>query len=555
MIKQINIVQYRKLKNIQFDFSKGINIISGTNGTCKTSLLHIISNAFQAVPKSFEYLSDPKVLDTIKSLNKLNNPKIESLTRGDNEYNDPAPNIKGPLFRCEYFDETSLEFRKHNSPKNNRFSIKPKYPKDKKESLPIIPIIYLGLFRLYSFGEFNNDDEIKDINKKIPETYLEEIKELYKDFTGIEIKYKSQQDMGGIKNRAEFISDKEGVDSNTISAGEDNLFIILTALTSLKYYFESLNKENTNPVESILLIDEIDATLHPAFQIRLLDTFKEYSEKYKIQIIFTTHSISLLEYALSQKQKVIYLIDDLTRVTQMPSVDKYKIEMYLKNKAKKDIYLPKNIPVFTEDKEARIFLKELINYYKNKDKAFSQISGIFHFVDANLSCEALKNIFQDDQILRSTMRSICILDGDQAPDPYTFKANLANHIITLPENAPPEVIFFEYSKFLYENDISEFWNNSDVQEQGFTKIYYRTNIKSEIDNIDKKISESNHLRKRDENKRIFKDYQLFFNFVIRHWLHDPKNQDKIATFFKNLNILFKKVAAFHGINPNDWNII
>ena len=166
MIKQINIVQYRKLKNIQFDFSKGINIISGTNGTCKTSLLHIISNAFQAVPKSFEYLSDPKVLDTIKSLNKLNNPKIESLTRGDNEYNDPAPNIKGPLFRCEYFDETSLEFRKHNSPKNNRFSIKPKYPKDKKESLPIIPIIYLGLFRLYSFGEFNNDDEIKDINKK-----------------------------------------------------------------------------------------------------------------------------------------------------------------------------------------------------------------------------------------------------------------------------------------------------------------------------------------------------------------------------------------------------
>lgn len=44
MIQKISVNQYRKLKNLDFEFSKEINVISGTNGTCKTSLLHIASN-------------------------------------------------------------------------------------------------------------------------------------------------------------------------------------------------------------------------------------------------------------------------------------------------------------------------------------------------------------------------------------------------------------------------------------------------------------------------------------------------------------------------------
>ena len=98
--------------------------------------------------------------------------------------------------------------------------------------------------------------------------------------------------MGDIKVRSEFTSNIEGIDSNTISAGEDNLSIILTAVISLKYYYESISP--SKEVESVLLIDELDATLHPAFQIKLLNLFREMSEKYKIQVVFTTHSICFL---------------------------------------------------------------------------------------------------------------------------------------------------------------------------------------------------------------------------------------------------------------------
>lgn len=64
---------------MDFDLSKGINVISGTNGTCKTSLLHMVSNAYQAVTKKCDWLQDAACLDVIKQINSMTNPKISAL--------------------------------------------------------------------------------------------------------------------------------------------------------------------------------------------------------------------------------------------------------------------------------------------------------------------------------------------------------------------------------------------------------------------------------------------------------------------------------------------
>ena len=270
----------------------------------------------------------------------------------------------------------------------------------------------MGLSRLYAYGEYSNDENIIPIKKKLPDKYLNEISDTYKNFTGIDISYSGQQNMRDIKTRAEFSSQLEGIDSNTISAGEDNLFIIITALISLKYYYENIN--SYKEVESILLIDEIDATLHPAFQIKLLNLLKDFSQRYKIQVAFTTHSLTLLEEALNKKMNVIYLIDNISSVNQMQDVDIYKIKMYLKSVLRKDIYISRSIPIFTEDDEARLFLKSIFEYFDSQYKEkFLGVAQLFHLVEANISADALLNIFKDSKLLRSTMRSICILDGDK----------------------------------------------------------------------------------------------------------------------------------------------
>ncbi|ECZ5841399.1 AAA family ATPase, partial [Salmonella enterica] len=44
MIKNIDFVSFKKLKGINLPFDSHLNVISGTNGACKTTLLHLISN-------------------------------------------------------------------------------------------------------------------------------------------------------------------------------------------------------------------------------------------------------------------------------------------------------------------------------------------------------------------------------------------------------------------------------------------------------------------------------------------------------------------------------
>lgn len=548
MIKNINIIQYRKLKDLTLSFTKNINAISGTNGTCKTSLLHLLGNSLQAPTKTCSWITDEKCLPIIKAVNNVTNPKVESLTRGDQTYNDPAHGVKGPLFSVDYYGAESLNFRRHNSTQMTRYAVKPKYQPGTKDTLPYCPVIYLGLSRLVPFGEFQNDDALSNIKKKLPQSYQDEIAELYKKFTNYEILFNATKQMGDIKVRSEFSSNVEGIDSNTISAGEDNLSIILTALISLKYYYESIS--SANEVESVLLIDEMDATLHPAFQIKLLNLFREMSEAYKMQVVFTTHSMSLLEEMLAKKDNVLYLIDNVTSVFQMEDPDIYKIKMHLQSLTQEDIYEDKVIPLFTEDDEARCLLELLFDYYQKTYSEFRNVSGLFHKVLTNISAENLTGIFTDSKLLHTTMRSICVLDGDH-------KSDITNFIVALPGKAAPEAVLLNYIEKLYDDD-DPFWRDRTIVDKGYTKNYYITNIKNIVDNFEADLvrfhenGESAKGKRRAFNKKLFNDNQNFFKLVFKHWIHNPINKSEVERFYNELHILFLKVAPYHEINPKEW---
>ena len=554
MIKKISFVRYRKLASLDFDFYPGVNVISGTNGTCKTSLLHIISNSFQAVTKKCAWLQDASCLGIINKINGVTNPKIERLTKGDKLYNNPAAGSeagsKGVLFTVDYETHSPLSFRSHNSTVNDRYAVKPKYAPGTHDSLPLCPVIYLGLARLYPFGEFQNDEAVEKVKKGLPTPYLDELTRLYHSFTNLSITSPVSQKMGDIKIRADFSSDKEGIDSNTISAGEDNLFMILTALMSLRYYYESI--QSSNPIESILLIDELDATLHPSFQIKLLDLFRQYAAAYKIQFVFTTHSLVLLEAALTKKDNVIYLIDNITNVIQMDSPDIHKIKMFLHNQTRDDIYRSKCIPLFTEDNEARVLLKLLFEFWAQKSEAFSRVRCSFHLVDANIGSDNLRNIFSDQYLLTSTLQSICVLDGDQ-----NGQRDLTKNTILLPGADSPEKLLMDYSLQMYDND-SPFWTDNTIIQLGFGKVYFQSGIKLEIDDISAKIQERKSQGKstkgceREMRKAIFIKYQRFFKMAFKHWINDEENAGQIGKFFDDLHILFKKTAEFHGISSNEW---
>lgn len=552
MIKKIHVTQYRKLKDLDLNFSFGLNAISGTNGTCKTSLLHLISNSFQAVTSRCSWIKDKKCLQVINSVNAVTNPKVETLTRGDKQYNDPAHGVSGVLFNVVYWGAGALDFRRHNSAASTRYAIKPLYKKGAHEKLPYCPVIYLGLSRLVPFGEFKNDEAIADIRKGFPVEYQNEISELYQKFTHYEITYNSAQQMGDLKTRAEFSSNYEGIDSNTISAGEDNLYIILAAIVSLKYYYESI--VSNRDIESVLLIDELDATLHPAFQLKVLSVLRDYCTKYKIQAVFTTHSMSALEDLLAKKDNVIYLLDNITSVVKMEEPDFYKIKMHLSSLTKENIYQDKVIPIFTEDAEARCLLGMILDYYSVKRSAeFASVHNLFYMVQANLGADSLVDIFKDSKMLRMAMSSICVLDGDHSSD-------LSNCIIALPGknkyDAPrglsPEQLLLEYAQILFDAD-DGFWTDRVIVDKGYSKHYYIEHIQAPWNSFQRAEKDGKANQKRRVFvKELFNQQKSFFELLFKHWLHNPNNQSVLNKFYYDLKTLFKKVSIYNEINSNEW---
>ena len=537
MIKSISIVHYRKLKDISLEFSPNVNFVSGSNGTCKSSLLHIISNAFQKVVSTKVHLEDKKCLSIINAINSGVNQKIESLTRDAKHYKDPASATQGTLFSVQYSNDKTLNFRRHNSEIAERFAIKPPYSKGKTEKLPACPVIYLGLTRLYPIGEFQNDQAIENIKYKLPENYSDELKKLYQQLTHIAIDTLQPQIMKDVKTRNDFTSHKEGIEGNTISSGEDNVFIILTALLSLKYYYDCIPSKSGS-IESVLLIDEFDATLHPALQEALLDIIRDFSEKYKIQIVSTTHSLSLLKYAFSKKDNVIYLCDNIEDVYSMPEPDIHKIEMKLKNISRESFYADKEIPVFMEDEQARMFMEYYLSYLQDKDENFAKIKGCFHFVQASFGADSLRGMFSDEKLTK-IMQAICIVDGDKTDQ-------LPDYMLALPGKNSPEKVIFEYAEKLFNDPEDPFWKTIEATTNNFDRPYYRAHIQCEYKNALQAQSQ------REALKKVWNNHKTFVTLVLKTWLNRDENSREIASFTYQFHMLFFKTAEHHGLNRRDW---
>ena len=550
MVSQLAIVHYRKLQGITLDFSDSITFISGPNGTCKSSLLHMISNAFQEIKGVSPLLSNKRTMQIIRGINPSLNPKIETLTKGDKQHQDPAKGIKGTLFTVKYMNGMVLNFRRHNSktsPKTMRYAIKPSYTSGSRDRLPQVPVLYLGLPRLYPYGEFQNDAAIEKVRHHLPEEYEKEVIKLYSKLAHINISNPKAQRLKDVKPHTDFDTSVEGLDSNTISSGEDNLYIIVTALVSLRFFYESQQEpDHQKRLGSILLIDEFDATLHPSMQEQLLDIIQEYSKLYKIQMVSTTHSLSLLEYAFRKKIKVIYLKDDIERVIPMPEPDIYKIRMNLRQLTRKDIYDNKCIPVFTEDEEAREILDTLLSFMMDQDPLLGQIKSYLHLVEAPIGAESLRGIFSD-RMISAKAGMFCVLDGDKQSD-------LSKNIICLPGKNSPEKFLYSYALELYDKNVGTFWQADAVQDNGFDRAQFRDKIKVDYDAIEES-HKSDTAKKplREALKKFYCNNIDFFRLVFLHWLNDDANKGELNDFVHDLKIMFKKTAPYHSLNPKTLN--
>jgi len=372
-----------------------------------------------------------------------------------------------------------------------------------------IPVIYLSLKRLLPIAEDNGlavDDKM----------VLSQVDfDFYKDsFNKILLLTRDKDQI--ISSDFLLSSNKQTIGANTDhydwksnSAGQDNLSKILLAILSFKKLQEKY-KENYNG--GILAIDEIDASFYPGSQKYLFEALYKFASKFKLQIIFTTHSLTIIEKA--SEMQINEVTSNQIKLMFLTKVDgKIKINdntnyNYIKNHLNRTLtgkVSNKKIDIYTEDKEGAIFVKSLIG---GKTK-------YLNFIDVNLGCGNLIQLASVKIPSFTYPNSIIILDGDVKKDIKQFKRfkKLKNTLL-LPTELSPEQLL---SNFLNElSDEHILWKSIDktFDHQFCFQDYSNKEIQS-----DRKIAKK------------------WFNKHLPIW---GRNASRIFTFWKKENITLVK---------------
>lgn len=513
IIKKIAIKQFRGFKNINFELGKHLTAIAGQNGTQKTTVLGMLSQPFAITDKKNPIfgekpLSGGNFRSAFSDKFKFSDVFDQA---GEHEW---TIHLEGenPPFTIE-----SIKRQEGKSGKTIRFW--KQGDRSAGSGYIQLPVIYLSLKRLLPIGEDKDitEDNSVVLSKDEFNFYKKWHNKILINFDEI---IESNYISSGQKNTLG--AHTSNYDWKLNSAGQDNIGKIILAILSFKRLIEKYpNKYNGG----ILAIDELDATLYPASQVKLIDALRKFASIYKIQIIFTTHSLTILEKVcelqqdtkIQRQNNVIYLEkrDDNIISTQNISFNSIKNRLNVAIDNKNTL----KINVFTEDHETILFVKALL---KRKSKNLN-------FITCTMGCGQLIELASKKVPSFTFPNSIIILDGDVRNDPSQQKRiKKINNILLLPTNKSIEQLL---ANFLFKlSDNSPIWSSID---EHFNKQYcFKEYDKNEI------------LTERRKAKEWFNSHLSIWGRnatkVINPWME--KYPDDISAFLAEFIDIHNKFA-------------
>lgn len=551
MYKCIQINDFRLFQNQAINLGKYLTVLGGRNSTGKSTILGMIANSGELKKKdgvtysSKAFRADfAELFKGSKAFDQIGANKFK-ITLCDDDGNDTDYRT----FRTAWqqTDKYRTARKSDNAdtalvkPKRERFRIIPFKQADgkKTEAKLNIPVLYLGLSRLYPLGESSDDEiKVKAITFKSDE-HREWFTKNYKEILSMQtdVQTVTSYSIGETDKKSGIGISTENYDYLTNSSGQDNLGQILLALLS----FRNLKGNMEEPWRGgVLLIDEIDSTLHPAAQNKLIKLFIKEARENKFQIVFTTHSISLLrdicsrtEHNNNHKENVnndieLYYLTNANRKLEMKrNIAFSQIEGDL---LVSSIVQSRNtVKVYTEDAEARWFLKYLI----------PDLMGYLDLLETSVGCDSLISMYNAD--LSYFGNTLIVFDGDVSDAqlkkiPEITRERLGN-IIKLPGGKAPEQIIYEYILGL-DND-HNFWSGI-ASTIGFTW---------DVFNEHGPLSDDyNGEKDRDKYKAWLNDYRQSFEQtkLMEYWMQDyPEVVAEFKKdFIKTYNSIAKRTAAF-----------
>lgn len=512
IIKNIRIEKFRGFKKAEFDLGINLTVIAGQNGTQKTTLLGLLSQPFSISDRE-HLLSGEKPLcggsyrsgfsEKFKLSEAFDKPKTHewtlNLSKSETEFTIES------MARSRSTGDAIRFWRKGDRTRGSGY-------------IPI-PVIYLSLSRLFPIGEDQDLGSSSDVI--LTETEIEFYSEWHNKILIIPDVPLTSVDYLASTQKKTIGANTGHYDWKMNSAGQDNIGKILLAILSFKRLKEKYKEGYTG---GILVIDELDATLYPASQVKLLNAFRKFSSQYDIQIVFTTHSLNILEKAcliqddkkFKDQVKVIFLRKVNEHIKIVQNADFELIRSMLNNVLLDDIK-PVKTRIFTEDKEGELFCKALMG---------RKISGA-EFIDCTFGSDNLIELISKGVPAFRESESIIVLDGDINADPSKLrKIKKYAHIVTLPGLASPERLLANFLHSLPD----------DAPEWDKIRSGYRKQIAFD----DFQLKEI--LKSREKAKEWFRSQQQYWGRncarMIGVWRNS--NQESCREFALKFEELLKK---------------
>lgn len=591
-----HVENFRMFKDVSFDLGKRLTVISGQNGVGKSNLLSLIAsgsgvNKRSALGSNFQ----PEFYDFF-NVDKNENYEDYKLYLGYAEEDGTTALTK----RLSFKDDTNTGRGVRVIPRTSNVGLdgctlkqaenmaKAKYNVGGAARVRI-PTIYLSLSRLYPLGECKGTVKVTSLKKKNT-FYQKNADEKYKEWYNSVVPnaIKSQATLSMIEknacSRASLHMDMVNTPILSQSVGQDNIGNIISALVDI--YLLSLEDEY---VGAILCIDEIDVSLHPDTQIRLLDLFDKLADELAIQFIVSTHSLTVLKETIKKEKnnridyRVVYIkTPSAPYVTESNTYELLKADMFgslkferpkvrvyfedeigqemfrLLFKAFRDIYnmVGTNIDVAVLRNSAAVHDYIEINNRINNLEDMITLQDKINQIPTILGCEELIKINSADSFFK---RVIFILDGDarykepsQKPkirdylnkkyDPKELHLNDRSHpqnLCFLPDYFAPEsflyVIAFKLANDAMEN--ASFWRTLDSNEA--TALYTADKIKNMFSSLRGEYTN-------DDIKKIFKEVSKTeaWEFVqksnmLTYYYADYTNVCELLRFIEDVKIAYQ----------------
>lgn len=484
MLKHLNIKRFRKFKNKSFSLTSRLNLIAGANGIGKSTLLGIIASG-----------TGTKDFRTIN--NKNFHPEFDDyfiLTKDEHSNSQKSDDYYEVILTYNYKKEIIRKRIRTSHPNQEKLKLVPRtinergvqnkeYSEYIRDLIGVtdsgrvpIPTIFVSMSRIFPFGE--SGVSLENISRVLPRKNIHDYDNLINEYIRMYNKilpnsidkdditlYETSKP--NINYEAFYITSSENR-ILTQSVGQDSLSGIINAILS----FQNISYLDNYP-GGLLCIDELDASLHPDAQKRLIKLLRKEADRLNLQVVFSSHSLTIIKEMVrlarkdNAKHSVLYFRNKSNPYPK--NEDSYhtiKADLFQETS-----YTVPKVKVYFEDAEAKFFFKNIINIYENSLDFSHNILSKCDLIVSEISCDTLLKLPNKDDYFKDT---IIVLDGDakynkppkienyllKEPKGYNIINNIPKNVIFLPGEFSPEAVVFKilYNLCINEDEHDSFWS-------------------------------------------------------------------------------------------------